>query len=40
MLTILNSTIDITGRDLYHHFINTRIYTLKMNMIFIQAPKT
>jgi hypothetical protein len=39
MITILNSTINIMGGDLYDHFISIRNLTLIMNKTLIGALK-
>ena len=39
IITVLDSITNIVGRDLYDHFIITRIYTFIMNKIFLRAPK-
>ena len=35
MITILSSTINIIGGDLYNELMSTRIFTSMMNKIFI-----
>lgn len=39
-LTILGSTVNIIGGDLYDYFISTRIFTLIINKIIIRALST
>ena len=39
MLAILNSTINMIGKNLYNHLMSTRIFTLIMTKIVIRTPK-
>jgi hypothetical protein len=39
LLTILEATFNISGKNLYDHSMSTGIFTLTMNESFIRAPK-